>query len=214
LAHETAQTSEIQAQTSFHRHSFPQVHKHLLARTTELTMHGMPRSRRSGCDLCADFLNPDRQAVCTCEQFDWDICARYFEHCDITSEQRQQKEGKEFMEQKRREEEEVRGKPKKGFAGLLRISLRLIYLGLQMRTRRWMPMVTNTSYGALTGTATMAGTRAIRCLIRNLIPVGERSRRPTTRPATFSSGRVLGAWSLARCRMKMEVMNAVSAKTW
>jgi hypothetical protein len=103
LAFEAARTSEIQAQTSLHRHSFPRVHPHSLASTAELFLHGNPRSRTSGCDLCG------RQGVYTCEQCDWDVCVRCFEHHNLTPEKRLEKEKKERIEyEKRRREEEKR----------------------------------------------------------------------------------------------------------
>jgi hypothetical protein len=106
LAREAERTSEIQAQTSLHRHSFPLVHPHLLARTAELRVHGNPRSYESTCDLCSYVYS---RGVYTCEQCDLDICYSCFEERNMTSAQRQEREKQERIKQeKRRLEEEER----------------------------------------------------------------------------------------------------------
>jgi len=125
LAREAARTSEINAQTSLHEHSFPRVHPHLLARTCELTTNGIPRSNTSRCDLCgnASFFGPNR-GVYTCEQCDWDVCADCFQERNMTPQERREKEEtKRILQEKCRErarqrqaEEERRWDAKQQFA--------------------------------------------------------------------------------------------------
>ena len=60
---------ELTHQQSAHRHKLT-VHKHFVAATGGLVLHGLPRAPRASCNRCKSL-----QCSWTCEQCDWDICA-------------------------------------------------------------------------------------------------------------------------------------------
>ena len=65
--------AEMASQVALHKHSFPRVHHHPLAKHCDLKMNGSPR--RATCDLCPRnwlfFGAADQKALYSCEKCDW-----------------------------------------------------------------------------------------------------------------------------------------------
>jgi hypothetical protein len=109
--------AEMVRQKSLHIHSFPKVYDLPLAKTSDLSIYGNPRSNTATCDLCEPqtshysffpFRSSTRPntAHYTCESRDWDICEQCFqeENKNQAEKDRIKMEREEAREEQRRKE--------------------------------------------------------------------------------------------------------------
>lgn len=112
---------EVEKQKSLHTHSFPRVHPHLLAKSSELQFNGKSRDVTARCEYCGndddDWHDPN-PVLYTCESCDFDICADCFKERNMTPQekararelerQRQEQLRKEQLAWRKQQEKEER----------------------------------------------------------------------------------------------------------
>jgi hypothetical protein len=103
---------EIELQKALHTHSFPMVHSHLLARTSELKDKGV--ARQANCHNCADnsYYGLNAEILWTCETCDFDVCRECFEKMKTQDERdkiraRQHKERELYLAQEAHRQKEL-----------------------------------------------------------------------------------------------------------
>ena len=90
---------ELTQQRSLHKHYFPLVHGHPLARSSELMHHTNSRCySHVSCETCECFTTP----LYTCESCDFDICSRCFQRANMSKKELTALEAKEQKEAKAR----------------------------------------------------------------------------------------------------------------
>jgi hypothetical protein len=111
---------EQKNQVKLHKHKFPLVHPHPVARTEDLKFHGKPRTAL--CSFCCveDYgfdigWSRTVRSIWTCEACDFDVCRKCFEMENISKEKKQRRAEElrkrhdaEEKERQRQEEEEER----------------------------------------------------------------------------------------------------------
>jgi hypothetical protein len=121
---EQRRQEEKDRQKKLHTISFPFVHAHLLAKTRDLVLNGIPRVNVSKCSICHSYDDDDflysshEMCIYTCEECDFDICAACFKEENRSEEEKQKaaeqerlkraQENKLWRERQKQLEEEQR----------------------------------------------------------------------------------------------------------